>query len=293
MEYLIKWKNYPESDNTWEGQENIFATELLEEFERNQKKSRSSRNNKSNGKSVYVDDSDSDGADYSGTVEKVVRPVSSPPSQLKQAETTEGNGRVWEMPQIDDHTLQNEKAEQGLGLWGMRECFSRPFWPVSRTPAYTVTNRIRRPGSVIAVTCGTIQPVRKRTKWKRLTRAGKRPRVMTTARNVWVVVVDGGDGNRTTEPRWGKLRRSFLSARLRMEHNSISSNGKISLISKIHGSHAGGSTASAGGNWSISIRGAGILFGFNVSGLMGWTRKRRRGYWPTWSAMSGVKWTAL
>ncbi|PRP88087.1 chromodomain-helicase-DNA-binding protein 5 [Planoprotostelium fungivorum] len=74
MEYLIKWKGYPESDNTWEAQEHIFASELLEEFERNQKKSRASRSNKSNGKSVYVDDSDSDisGSDY--PAEKSTRP---------------------------------------------------------------------------------------------------------------------------------------------------------------------------------------------------------------------------
>ena len=31
--YLIKWKGYPTSDNSWEPQENIHADELIKEFQ--------------------------------------------------------------------------------------------------------------------------------------------------------------------------------------------------------------------------------------------------------------------
>jgi len=32
LQYLLKWKGYPEAENTWENKENVFAQELLEEF---------------------------------------------------------------------------------------------------------------------------------------------------------------------------------------------------------------------------------------------------------------------
>jgi hypothetical protein len=38
VEYEIKWKNYPESDNTWEPVEHLTCTELLADFEAQAKK---------------------------------------------------------------------------------------------------------------------------------------------------------------------------------------------------------------------------------------------------------------
>jgi hypothetical protein len=32
MHYLVKWKGYPMSDNSWEPKENVQANELIVEF---------------------------------------------------------------------------------------------------------------------------------------------------------------------------------------------------------------------------------------------------------------------
>jgi len=32
LQYLLKWKGYPEAENTWENKEDVFVQELLEEF---------------------------------------------------------------------------------------------------------------------------------------------------------------------------------------------------------------------------------------------------------------------
>lgn len=39
VEYLLKWKGYPESENCWEPEENILSRELIEDYERRQKQS--------------------------------------------------------------------------------------------------------------------------------------------------------------------------------------------------------------------------------------------------------------
>jgi len=38
IEYLIKWKGYPSSSNTWEPKENLFCPAILQEFESNLQK---------------------------------------------------------------------------------------------------------------------------------------------------------------------------------------------------------------------------------------------------------------
>lgn len=42
VEYLLKWKGYPESENCWEPEENILSRELIEDYERRQKQSQTS-----------------------------------------------------------------------------------------------------------------------------------------------------------------------------------------------------------------------------------------------------------
>lgn len=40
LQYLLKWRNYDDTENTWEPVENLDCPELIKEFEANRKKKR-------------------------------------------------------------------------------------------------------------------------------------------------------------------------------------------------------------------------------------------------------------
>ena len=47
--YLVKWKGYPTSDNSWEPQENIHADELIKEFQERRSTNKSKEKKKIKG----------------------------------------------------------------------------------------------------------------------------------------------------------------------------------------------------------------------------------------------------
>ena len=46
MEYLVKWKDYPSSNNTWEPEKNIIDKRLIETYENKQIEKSSNIGNK-------------------------------------------------------------------------------------------------------------------------------------------------------------------------------------------------------------------------------------------------------
>jgi hypothetical protein len=57
LQYLLKWKNYPDGDNTWEASEGLQCPDLIAEFERRikeKKKSKGSSSKRKDSGSRYV-----------------------------------------------------------------------------------------------------------------------------------------------------------------------------------------------------------------------------------------------
>lgn len=92
-QYLIKWVGYPETDNTWEFESNLFCSEILEAYENDKKnrlkeklpsKSKAKEPTENQAKKTKVDDSHKESTTPSTTDKKETR--KSEPSTKESSE---------------------------------------------------------------------------------------------------------------------------------------------------------------------------------------------------------------
>merc|ERR1712151_329525 len=82
LQYFVKWKGYPDSDNTWENSKDLPST-LVKKFETSLKKAELvHRSAESESEPEQEDDDGND--DYSGKVEKRGRPAAKAESPAKK-----------------------------------------------------------------------------------------------------------------------------------------------------------------------------------------------------------------
>lgn len=82
-EYFIKWKNYEESDNTWEPEENCDCPELIAQFEEERRKKNADLkkrklSTKKNGGQTSQQENKPNGFDRGLTVDKIIGATDAP-----------------------------------------------------------------------------------------------------------------------------------------------------------------------------------------------------------------------
>jgi len=105
LQYLLKWENYPDSDNTWEFASNIFCPDLIQEFENHYDKQKKSE-------SAPGEDGDKEVREPSPTVDETKTPKAIPikkpkGSDEKRLEDKKKRGR----PKDSKESKKNEEGQ--------------------------------------------------------------------------------------------------------------------------------------------------------------------------------------